>query len=179
MPLLWFCPACHWPLNEKPTRRDPRCPNCKSTLPVTSINCSISSHEDEKRPYALCSNSKCYFNIELHDRKNGHPIETPLECPRCKSSMISTCPQCGILLMGSPGATECAVCRADNSRRRRNSRADPRRVRNTGHPACASLRSFLSARLCFRSADKLTRNGTVARPQDLILLCASSNRSLS
>lgn len=113
MPLLWFCPACHWPLNEKPSRKDPRCPNCKSTLPATLNNCSISSNEDENMPYALCSNSKCYFNIELHDRKNGHPIETPLECPRCKSSRISTCPECGILLMGSPGATECALCKAD------------------------------------------------------------------
>jgi hypothetical protein len=62
---------------------------------------------------ALCSNSKCECSIELHDRTNGHSTKTPTECPRCKSPMISTCPECGFLLMGNPAATDCAVCRAD------------------------------------------------------------------
>jgi ssDNA-binding Zn-finger/Zn-ribbon topoisomerase 1 len=62
-------------------------------------------------PYALCSNSECDHSIELHD--SGRDMDTPIECPRCKSSMISLCPECGFLLMGTPGATVCAVCRAD------------------------------------------------------------------
>ena len=113
MPLIWFCPTCHWALNEIPSRIEPRCSHCKRTLPLSSTNGPISSNEDDKMPYALCSNSNCEYSIELHARTNGTSVETPLSCPRCKRPLISTCPECGFLLMGTPGATICAVCRAD------------------------------------------------------------------
>jgi hypothetical protein len=64
-------------------------------------------------PYALCSNSECRYSIELHDRSNGVSIATPEECPRCRSSMIVTCPECGFLLLGRPGAPVCPVCLVD------------------------------------------------------------------
>src|ERR1700687_4786700 len=64
-------------------------------------------------PYALCSSSACDYTIELHDRINGQPIETPSSCPSCKSRMISLCPNCGFLLIGSSDKHICGFCKAD------------------------------------------------------------------
>lgn len=64
-------------------------------------------------PNALCSNFNCDYNIKLHGRLNGLSRTTPQLCPRCKSSMLSRCPQCGFLLTGRPGTTVCGVCKAD------------------------------------------------------------------
>jgi hypothetical protein len=64
-------------------------------------------------PYALCSNSECDFTIELQDKANGQPIETPNECPSCKSQMISLCPNCGFLLIGSSQKHICGLCKKD------------------------------------------------------------------
>jgi len=112
-PLLWHCHACHWPLFEMPNRRELRCCHCGRNLLFTQDTSSHSSNGDAKMPYALCSNSQCEYSIKLHDRPNGLSVETPLSCPRCKRPMISICPECGFLLMGTTGATVCAVCRAD------------------------------------------------------------------
>ena len=111
--IFWFCPACLWPVNELPDRRNPRCSQCNRRWPFTANLEFNSSEGDNLMPYALCSNSKCEYSIELHDKANGHSIKTPTECPLCKFPMISICPQCGFLLMGNCGATDCAVCRAD------------------------------------------------------------------
>jgi hypothetical protein len=64
-------------------------------------------------PYALCSNSACDYTIELHDRINGQPIETPNSCPSCKSRMISLCPNCGFLLIANSPKHICGFCKAD------------------------------------------------------------------
>ena len=113
MPLIWYCPTCYWPIYEIPNRCEPRCSQCNRRLRFILVKESTSSDGDDKMPYALCSNSKCEYSVELHNRANGLPVETPMKCPRCKYPMISTCPECGFLLMGNCGATECAVCRAD------------------------------------------------------------------
>ena len=64
-------------------------------------------------PHAICSNSSCDFSIKLHDIEAGSSIETPQECPRCASAIISTCPECGFLLTGNPLATHCFLCQSD------------------------------------------------------------------
>ena len=125
MPLFWYCPTCYCPIFEIPNRCDPRCSQCNRRLRFALGKESTSSDGDDKMPYAICSNSKCEYSIELHDRANGHPIKTPTECPRCRSSMISTCPECGFLLMGNPAPTACELCRVDIRRAfaRRHARA--------------------------------------------------------
>jgi hypothetical protein len=112
-PLVWYCHTCFWPLIQLPNPLDPRCSHCNKGLPCTSNEKFISSDGAKNMPYALCSNSKCDFSIELHDRVNGNSRATPEVCPRCKCPMISTCPECGFLLMDTLGATACVVCRAD------------------------------------------------------------------
>lgn len=112
--LFWYCPVCHWPLFEIPNRGDPRCFRCNNRLPFTSDKMICIG--GKKMPYALCSNSKCGYSIELlelQNRPEGVPLEAPLSCPRCDWPMISICPECGFLLFGTPGATICAVCRSD------------------------------------------------------------------
>jgi hypothetical protein len=111
--LVWYCHACFRPLIQLPNQLDPRCSHCNKRLPITSNEKIIFSDGAKNMPYALCSNSKCDFSVELHDRVNGNSRATPKVCPRCKGSMISICPECGFLLMGTQGATACAVCRAD------------------------------------------------------------------
>jgi hypothetical protein len=64
-------------------------------------------------PYALCSNLECDFTLELQDKISGLPIETPKECPSCKSQMISLCPNCGFLLIGNSHGPICGLCKAD------------------------------------------------------------------
>jgi hypothetical protein len=112
-PLLWFCRACSWPLDPLPIRPGPRCFHCHRRLLFKSTESFTTSNVDTKRPYALCSNSKCFFSIELGEGPGGLSSPTPGLCPRCESLMISTCPECGFLLMGNLGATICTVCGAD------------------------------------------------------------------
>ncbi len=112
-PLRWYCQAP--PLadirNGKPTLNKQLC--LANSSAVRGHFVPFFPNGDDKMPYALCSNSNCEYSIELHARTNGTSVETPLSCPRCKRPLISTCPECGFLLMGTPGATICAVCRAD------------------------------------------------------------------
>jgi hypothetical protein len=124
-PLVWYCHTCFWPLIQLPNQLDPRCFNCDKRFSFTSNERFTSLDGAKNMPYALCSNSKCDFSIELHDRLNGNSRATPGVCPRCACPMISTCPECGFLLMGTRGATACAVCRADIRRifARRRTRA--------------------------------------------------------
>jgi hypothetical protein len=66
-------------------------------------------------PIAICSRQGCDYRISLHDNECGKPISTPANCPNCGSKVISMCPQCSFLLLGSPNTEHpyCQVCRAD------------------------------------------------------------------
>jgi len=80
-PLIWFCHVCSWPLIQIPNRRDPRCSHCNRSLPFTSEKSFVTSDGDKNMPYALCSNRKCDFSIELHDGPSGLSRPTPGTVP--------------------------------------------------------------------------------------------------
>jgi len=80
-PLIWFCHVCWWPLIQIPNRRDPRCSHCNRSLPFTSEKSFVTSDGDKNMPYALCSNRKCDFSIELHDGPSGLSRPTPGTVP--------------------------------------------------------------------------------------------------
>ena len=63
--------------------------------------------------YALCSNRRCHYTVELQDIEKGRSIETPQKCPICKFEVISACPNCRFPLVRAPGSTICQVCGAN------------------------------------------------------------------
>src|SRR4029077_15983100 len=82
--------------------------DCNRCMPVqTSVRFPA---EEENMLYALCSNRRCHYSVELHDTERGRSIETPQKCPICKFEVISACPNCGFPFVGAPGSTICQVC---------------------------------------------------------------------
>src|SRR5215470_4719362 len=63
-------------------------------------------------PLAVCTSLECGNRVVLQNYKESTATPAPFECPDCKATMISTCPNCGFLLLGSlqTDMVMCPVC---------------------------------------------------------------------
>lgn len=70
------------------------------------------------RPVAVCTSRECGFVVDLWDLANGRSLPSPRCCPQCGAATSTTCPMCGFLLLGAPGAkvVRCQMCQHDLQR---------------------------------------------------------------
>lgn len=83
--------------------------DCNRRKPKQLIAC-LSVRGGGYAARALHDDQQCDYVLSLQDIEEGRAIETPNECPLCRSEVVSACPSCGFPLLGLRGSFTCQVC---------------------------------------------------------------------